>query len=144
MTLKKVIAEVEREILAEANRTVRTSIAHGMREAKKQSDGPLSPVDKVRMDHPYAKRHGSPLVGLLPINQVSGEFYRDWDQSVPTGKGSQPTGRLFNFNEKADFLKDGTDKMFARPIEPYLMDYVADKAEQELNYGLTKIARRFK
>lgn len=144
MTLKKVIAEVEREILAEANRTVKTSIARGFKEAQKMSDGPLSPADKVRMDYPYAKRHGSPLVSLLPINQVTGEFYQDWGQSVPTRKADQPTGRLYNFNEKADFLKGGTPTAFARPIEPYLMDFVANVAERELNFGLTKIARRFK
>lgn len=143
MTLTQFSRDLEGQLRSEAVRAVGAAIGKGEAEAKAQSNGPLTPKDKRDRDYPYATRHGSPLVPLLPINVVTGAFLSDWGTSIPTAKTDQATGRLFNFNEKAEFLKHGTEKMFARPIEDHLREYVADEAVKEINFSLRKIARRY-
>lgn len=143
MTLTQFGRDLENQLRAEAVRAAGAAIGKGEAEAKVRSDGPLSPQDKHDADYPYATRHGSPLVPLLPINQVTGAFYAAWGKSYPTARTDQATARLFNFDEKAAWIRDGNRNTFARPIEDHLREYVADEAVKEINFSLRKIARRY-
>ena len=69
------------------------------------------------MDHPYAKRHGSPQLDPGRINFQTGDFYHGWNNSKPMAGDSIISGRIYNLDRVADFLKYGTRFMFARPIE---------------------------
>jgi len=93
------------------------AIESGFQYAKRESSGPFSLDALARMDHPYAKRHGSPQLDPGRINIQSGDFYHDWNNSKPMAGDSKISGRIYNLNRVADFLKYGTRFMFARPIE---------------------------
>jgi hypothetical protein len=100
------------------------ALADGMREglnrieaiALKRSSGTKTASWFARNDHPLAKRHGAPGIDPSTINVRSGAFRRDW-KSLPLHiGGGEITAYFINDNPVADFLKDGTRFMFARPV----------------------------
>lgn len=82
----------------------------GIQIAREQSSGPYSSAQLAAMDHPYATRHGSPMLDPSMINEQSGAFRAHW-QAVRYGMGAQ----IFNDAFYAKWLEEGTPTMFARP-----------------------------
>lgn len=144
MTLKQFQNRLLKDVQKEAVRVAGAAIGKGLAQAKLQSSGPLKARDRRQMDYPYATRHGSPLVPLLPINKDKGGFYDDWGSSTPTRQDDQATARLFNYNHVAKYLRDGTPKMFARPIQDHLREYVQAEAVKEAEFSFRMIARRYR
>lgn len=101
-------------------------------EAVALSSGTVSSADLARMDHPFAKRHGSPQTNLLPINAQSGEFRNSWVTHGPSERGGTVVASLENVSPHADFLEGGTRFMFARPLELPLTDFAERVLEVEL------------
>jgi hypothetical protein len=86
--------------------------------ARQRSLGPHSTATLAAMDHPYARRHGSPLLDPSVINVQSGDFLAGWEEAPVRAAGGRISGGIYNADPKADLLEGGTDVMFARPIAP--------------------------
>lgn len=82
-----------------------------------RSSGPYSLAELRRKDHPYAKRHGSPLLDPGRVNAQTGKFRASW--------GSRSLGALHkqvvNTDPVSEYLvtKDGrgTKYMFHRGVD---------------------------
>jgi len=101
-------------------------------EAIRQSSGPYSQADLNRMDNPYARRHGRPLLDPATINVQSGQFRSAWAVSSVVMQLGQISGELRNDDFVADFMARGTRFMFARPIQRELEDYLAVEMESRI------------
>lgn len=110
-------------------------------EAGRLSSGPYSLEDLARMDHPYAVRHGSPLLPPEIINRQSGEFASEWKRTPILGSPEEPRMQVRNDSRVADFLKYGTRRMFARPIEGELEVYAEEQIARRLAMRLTAWAK---
>lgn len=120
MTIKQFGNAVDRAVSVALDDTVQT--------ARHMSSGGRSSRTLARMDHPYATRHGSPLLPPEIINVQSGEFLASWKaERTPEG------GRVINDSPVADFLQFGTKYMVARPIATVLTEELADNAERRIN-----------
>ena len=85
------------------------------------------------MGHPFAKRHGQPLLDPGVINVITGEFRNAWTIVAPALAGSDIVGELRNDSWVAQYLQPGTQLMFNRPID--------DKIATEIDaYRLAQIA----
>lgn len=141
MTTKQAIARVrslsgtiDRAIM----RGIKEALADGLEDAREMSAGPFSSRELKRMDHPYATRHGSPMLPPEVVNLQSGEFYHSWwTRQFADG------GQLRNDSKVADFLQYGTETMFARPIAEKLGEKLADHAERRLNEEGRKLDERY-
>lgn len=125
-----------KHIEREAKHAAGAAVGAGKTKAMEWSSGPFSLAQLAKMDHPYAKRHGTPRLEAGIINTQTGAFKSDWATSLPTYDGSTVSARLYNDNEKADFLQFGTPTMFARPIGKRLEQFVAERAVRELEFSL--------
>lgn len=139
MTTKQAVRRLEslkKEIKTDCQRAVRRVMNDAKRRAVKDSSGGYSPKRLAQLDHPYAKRHGPFGSGLLDparINSQTGEFRAAWGVSLPESSDRGVTGRLFNMDDKADFIQYGTEFMVVRPIKERLELYIFDAATYELN-----------
>lgn len=112
----------------EGERALQRSLDRLKEAAEARSQGTLTEADLHALDHPYARRHGSPRRDPDTVNQQSGDFAAAWEAEGPTTTGDGFAGVVFNTDDKAEFLEDGTAVMFARaPHEAALRD-----VEQEL------------
>lgn len=109
--------EVAREVLAEAIRL---------------SSGTLSYADLARMDHPYAKRHGTPRLDPSMINTHTDQFRQSWK----TRHESDGSITIYNDAPYAQFLMTGTPTMFRRPVDDVLRDMIPAIIEQRLRERL--------
>lgn len=116
------------------------TLSDGISEAVRLSSGPYSSKQLARMDHPYAKRHGQPL--LQPeyiINTQSGVFRASWTRSNVFQSGDTYWGFLSNYSGVADFLAKGTRFMFARPIDKILEIRMEARLAKELEKRLARL-----
>lgn len=144
------VRALEREIHRDLQGAVRRTLSAAKQEAKRLSSGPLSFADLARLDHPYARRHGSRgntavMPGKDPsvINVQTGAFKEAWQVDNPQGGDTTVSGRLFNLDEKADFLQYGTRFMVARPIPQRLEGFVRDRAEKEVATAAKRLERYY-
>lgn len=121
------IKAVGREIERRAKNAVQKTVNEGLKEAIWWSSGTLSSNQLRKMDHPFARRHGSPLIDPTRINVQSGEFIEAWQ-----GTHQGLKGLIINDSEHADQLKYGTERAFARPIEGKIADIVHESLERNL------------
>lgn len=143
---------LKRELMTAANQ----AIDRGYSAARGLSSGPLSLKELARRDHPYARRHGpqgnvaqQPRLGTYDmgyqgpggINVQTGQFKAQWevDHAQPSDRGV--TAALFNDDEKADLLKEGTRFMVPRPIEQVVEERVAKFAVEAVDAAAKRIAR---
>jgi hypothetical protein len=103
------------------------------RQARLKSAGTYSLADLADMDHPYAKRHGTPLLDPSTINIQSGRFISSWKQMPITSSGGAIVGIIVNESVEADYLKDGTRYMFKRPIDVEVEAYLAQAIDDRVN-----------
>ena len=80
------------------------------------SSGPISSAQLAAEDHPYAKRHGAPMRDPSVINIQTGRFQAGWGLSLRPGANRYDIN-AHNEVPYADFLKQGTRLMFARPMD---------------------------
>lgn len=110
MNLGGVVSQIRGALLAEAERLVQRAADAGLEAAMLWSSGSQSLSDLRRQDHPYARRHGTPLLDPSRINVQSGQFRAAWESR---GGGLQRS--VVNESEVADYMK-GTRSMVSRPI----------------------------
>lgn len=110
------------------DRAIDMALDDTVSDARRLSSGTRSSARLRQMDHPYARRHGTPLLPPEIINVQSGEFLSAWHRRR-TSEG----GQVINDSSVADFLKSGTPRMFARPIDIVLTTKLADHAEHRIN-----------
>ena len=105
------------------------------------SSGELTEADLRQMDHPYARRHPDPLLNPAIINDHTGEFKEHWKQPEVMNVGDDLAGRIINDSAVADYLRDGTEAMHDRPIEPELEAFAGTHLEFELSLSLREFER---
>ena len=146
MTPAAAIRLIRKDIGSAAVRAVNRTLTELKAEAVKMSSGPFKTAQlRKNKWHPYAKRHGTPLLDPALINvqdPVSG-FRSNWATSRarltdPGSSGVLASGRLFNDDEIADILDEGTPTMFRRPIR----DHLEVEAVRLLNRNLEREIRR--
>lgn len=95
------------------------------RDAERRSYGTVSADALRRLGHPFARRHGTPLMDPRVINRQSGVFAKSWRREIHGYKGS-----IYNVAPHGAFLEYGTRRMFDRPvwedIEENAVDRLAD------------------
>lgn len=105
---------------ADMEATLERGFQQGMRDiyalAVRKSSGPFSSSALATMDHPYARRHGSPALDPSTINVQSGAFRASWKGAVTFVGLTVMRAEIVNDDPKADLLERGTRTMFARPI----------------------------
>lgn len=106
------------------DRGVTFALDAGFDEARRLSSGTFSLAMLAAMDHPYARRHGKALLDPATINVQTGAFFQHW-RTTKQADG----GQIRNDDEKADFLKFGTETMVERPIEDEVEAFVASQIE---------------
>jgi hypothetical protein len=88
--------------------------------AVEYSGGRLSLAVLAEMDHPYARRHGSPRLNPAYINTQSGGFLAGWRKEPGERKGDVLTHTVHNVSEVAPYLEQldpGTEsRMVPRPL----------------------------
>jgi hypothetical protein len=81
--------------------------------ALERSSGPFSSEQLADMDHPYARRHGYPLLDPGTINVQTGAFKAHWRRERVADDHYQ----VVNDDEKAEKILFGDFWTFNRPID---------------------------
>lgn len=125
--LEQELKEAHRETLADAFRT-----------AQAMSSGTVGAAALRRLDHPFARRHGAPLLNAAVINRQTGRFWESWAQQGPFEVAGAIVGRVFNTDPKARFLEEGTRFMFARPLPDAVVASVAPRFERRIEEAVVR------
>lgn len=105
------LARIDQGLVTVQEVILRRTVSFGVEQARKRSSGPFSLYELAEMDHPYAVRHGMPLLDPSIINEQTGRFKASWQGEIGVS-----SGRVSNASDVADYLDQGTDTMFRRPI----------------------------
>jgi hypothetical protein len=103
-----------------------------MAEAIRLSSGTHTYAQLAAMDHPYARRHGSPRLDPSVINAHTELFKNSWK----IRHESDGSMTVYNDAPYAQFLMTGTPTMFRRPVDDVLRDMVPAIIEQRLRERL--------
>ncbi len=114
----------------------------GLAIARQESSGPYSLAELARMDYPYARRHGSPLLDAAKINKQKGEFAGSWFTAGKFGAGGG-SGQIINDDPKADMLEAGTRVMFPRRIGASVEKKLAVEAEWIVDSKVSRVLSRY-
>lgn len=120
-------------------RVVEESIDEALEVALALSSGTRSLKELAKLDHPYALRHGRPLLPPHVINKQSGQFYSAWKVLAVKVTSRGIFGRVLNDDWKAGLLRDGTDKMFPRPIDDAVKAYIRPRFERRVRAALRNL-----
>jgi len=95
-----------KEIKNGAKRAMHRSTVEALRYARGISQGPFSTAELAKMDHPYARRHGTIRAHPVWINRQSGRFIEAWRVL--------DVNRIQNPTYYASWLLQGTHYMLPR------------------------------
>lgn len=126
-----------------AKAVVRQAVTEGKARAYEWSSGPYSLAQLAKMDHPYARRHATPLLDPATINVQTGTFRRHWAYQAPYETSTGIKGSVYNDAEIADTLMSGTWLMHRRPIDDRLGVYMFDLAKREMDVRISAAIKRF-
>ena len=119
---------------------MRQGAEEALQFAKERSSGTRSLAWLRKNDHPYAKRHPSPLLDLGEINEQSGRFKAAWENPIFTFAGVASSASIANNSPVANFLKFGTRTMHRRPIEEETAEYARERTERAIEDALKRRA----
>lgn len=110
--------------------------AEGLKRAQVLSSGPYKQAALTQMGHPYAVRHGRGVrvVVMLPpevINIQNGGFLRAWKTKIAKTAGGYVV-HVINESTAAEWLRAGTSKMVARPLDKELSTQMGPVRDKEL------------
>lgn len=140
----RALERMARDLTRNVQDAERMSLLDLRDEAERFSGGPLQARDLARMDHPYARRHGSPRLNPDLVNQQdagedTGRFAASWVAEGPEVDGDELVSSLFNVDPKAaEFLEDGTDTMFPRRPHEAALEVVAPRREERLERAVDR------
>jgi hypothetical protein len=107
---------------------------------RRRSQGALRARDLRRMDHPYARRHGGPLLNPDVVNSSESGFGGAWELDGPTQADGALSGSVWNSDPKANYLsqEDGDSRtaMFARHPHEAAAAEVAPRREERLEQAI--------
>lgn len=107
-----------------------------LRTAQRWSSGPFSSKELAKRDHPYARRHGRPLLSPARINVQTGVFRASWVGTTQY-RNDGAVVRLFNTDPKAaKYLEPGTSRMFARPLDAAVARETFPRVEKRIARAL--------
>ena len=106
--------------------------------AHRFSSGTLTYPDLERLDHPYARRHGVPLLPPEIISTHTNQFRSSWRSEDPHDEGDDTlVTSIYNVDPKADYLDQSQGhprtRMFARPIADAVLAEVEPRRLERLN-----------
>lgn len=124
--------------------SVLAGIEHGLEDAREEairrSSGPYSLAELAAMDHPYARRHGTPLLDPSIVNDQTGGFRSRWRSPEIIRFGPEVSGRIVNDADVADWLQNGTPTMVPRPIAEAVEIYGQESVERRTEDALQRWA----
>jgi len=109
-----------KDIVTASNRAGASTARVVAKEAKAQSSGPVKTRNftKVTGDpHPFARRHGSPLLPAEILNKQTGLLARSWYIMRIAKADGEIIYVVRNTAPYAKFLQSGTENAFARPVD---------------------------
>lgn len=113
------------ELLLEA---MNLAIQDTFNKAIEMSSGDVSRSDLRKLDNPYAKRHGFPLLDASIINEQTGFLKSNWRMEIVSSlKSLKVDGAVINDTWYIDYLVQGTKTMFSRPIDKVLEQYMEQR-----------------
>lgn len=128
--LKKFARDLDRQLGKAMARTAKV----GLKEAKKLSSGRKTAAQMRKADHPYATRHGAPKWDPSTINVGKGNFKRDWH--IQGGGNTRNGAAVVNYNPVAEYLAEGTPKMFRRPLEAKVIIAMSKVGKENLDQAV--------
>jgi hypothetical protein len=109
------------DLSARLQRNVTTATEENLTDlrdtARVNSLGPLSTRVLRALGNPFARRHGKPLLDPGIVHQQSGLFGASWVMGGVEQRGGDLFAMIWNSDPKAPLLKEGTEMMFARPVD---------------------------
>lgn len=136
------IRALDREIDARIDMALAAGLGKAKDAAVEMSSGPYSTARLRKMDHPYARRHGSPNLPAEIINAQSGMFRSRWQAQILSSSFGSAVGRISNDSPVAEFLVKGNDKMFARPIDQAAADKTEFHVCEQLSEAVRELERK--
>lgn len=109
--------------------------------AQRYSSGPLSQAELAALDHPFARRHGTPQLDPSIVNVETGRFRDSWEMEGPNEQGGGMHGALWNSSPEAVFLETGTRYMFERPIADRVQVEIEPVFQANVERQLTLLLR---
>jgi|CXWL01.1.fsa_nt_gi hypothetical protein len=146
MTPKQAVRRIERlriEVKTEIGRAVKRTTKKGVAEFRRMSSGTETPKSLRQKDYPYARRHGTPILPPEIINKQRGVFFENTRDQPIRFDADGVHGQVINDSDVADFLNEGTDSMFRRPIADFVENYMENQAKIELETSLRKLEAKY-
>lgn len=114
--------DIQKAVDQEVKAAARKASQAVKKVAREQFSGTDTPADLRRKDHPYAKRHGSPLQDPAKVNKQTGRAYYAWQADpVEQSPGKTTAGASNDDPVVTKFLEPGTKKMFARTFRDAIL-----------------------
>ena len=128
---------------------VADTLLEGYRKGRTMSSGTVSYLQLALEDHPYARRHGSPLRPPEIINSHRGEFYNGWMISDPVETAGDITGSVENHSltskgrDLSDYLTQPrgwpTTRMFQRPIDKEVETQIESSLDDKVQSAISEM-----
>lgn len=136
--IESTFGDILKGIVEASHRENTRTAENALGAAQILSSGTMSYAEQRKLDHPFAKRHGTPLTPAWLVNRHNGDFYLGWKMregmwGEAEGYSTPPT--VYNDSKVASFLEQkdgGTDKgmMFARPVDEKVIEKVLPLRER--------------
>lgn len=136
------------DVVTAANRAGESTAQVVLKAAREQSSGTVKAHqfrERTGDDHPFAKRHGTPLLPVAVLNVQSGRLLESWEiRRIVTFNG-QILYVVRNSAPYAQHLQFGTKSMFARPLVPAIQAKTRGTEQAFFELELTALlTRRFR
>lgn len=132
------LAATNRRILKELAAAEAESVKRIVEMAKEDSSGPYSLPQLAKMGHPYALRAVRLRLPPNIINAQTGVFRDAWQGKPGAFVSGVMTSHVVNESKVAAYLKAGTNKMIARPIDEAVMKKYAPERRRRLNEAMKR------
>lgn len=131
-----------------ANRAGESTAQVVLKAARAQSSGQIKAHqfrERTGDDHPFAKRHGKPLLPVAILNVQTGLLLESWEIRRITTFHGQILYVVRNTAPYAKFLQTGTNLMFTRPLVPAIEAKTKGTEQAFFELELTALlTRRFR
>jgi hypothetical protein len=137
--------QIQRQLQAlrvEIRAAERRSALDTLSVAERLSSGQVSTRQLRRAGHPYARRHGTPLLNPAIINDQGGPFARSWLLRDPQSENGEETTAIVNTDPVGDYLASGTKVMFARPLPDAVVKEVKPRREERVRRAIEKAFKK--